>query len=64
MARAMNVSRSRLVSLALEDFIRSHQNRLLLEQIDAAYADLPEPEDELLVRRMHGQHRHIVEGEW
>jgi hypothetical protein len=38
-AHEMNISRSRLVALALEEFIRARENRKLAEQIDAAYGE-------------------------
>ena len=56
--------RSRLFVLAVEEFIRRHENRRLLERIDAAYADTPDAAEQALHRRMRRQHRHIVEGEW
>ena len=40
LARQMNVSRSRLLVLALQDFVERHNNKELLEQINAAYADV------------------------
>jgi len=39
LARRMNVSRSRLFVLALEDYIHRQQNRDLWAQINAAYAE-------------------------
>jgi len=60
----MNVSRSRLFVLALEDFIRRYQNRQLLEQINQAYEDLSDLEEEARLRHMRRQHRRLVEGEW
>jgi metal-responsive CopG/Arc/MetJ family transcriptional regulator len=39
LARELGVSRSRLYSLALEDYIRRRENRVLLERINAAYAE-------------------------
>ena len=60
----MHISRSRLFVLAVEEFIRRHENRRLLERIDAAYADAPDAAEQALHRRMRHQHRHIVEGEW
>ena len=48
----------------LEDFIRSYQNQQLLEEINAAYEDLPQAEDEVLLQHMRHQHRRIVGGEW
>ena len=62
--RTMHIPRSRLFVLAVEEFIRRHENRRLLERIDAAYADTPDAAEQALHRRMRHQHRHIVEGEW
>jgi len=64
LAREMNISRSQLFALALEDFIRHHQNRQMLEQINAAYDDAPDASEQVLQRTMQRQHRRIVEGEW
>jgi len=64
LAGEMRISRSRLFVLALEEFLRRHQNRLLLDQINAAYADAPDPFERSLQLRMRHQHRQIVEGEW
>lgn len=60
----MKVSRSRLVAIALEEFIRRHQNRQLLEKINRAYADFPDEEEQALDRRLRRQHRQIAETEW
>lgn len=64
LARRMNVSRSRLFVLALEDYIRRQQNRELLAQINAAYATEPDLPAQALHRAAKRTHRRIVEGEW
>ena len=64
LANEMKISRSRLFALALEEFLRRHQNQQLLEQINAAYDEAPDPSEQALRRRMRRQHRQIVEGEW
>lgn len=64
LANEMKISRSRLFVLALEEFLRRHQNQQLLEQINAAYDEAPEPSEQALRRRMRRPHRQIVEGEW
>ncbi|MBI2485532.1 MAG: hypothetical protein HYW01_00940 [Deltaproteobacteria bacterium] len=64
LAREMKVSRSRLLALALEDFIHRHQNQRLLEQINAAYEDFPDTVEKDLRRKMRRHHRRIVEREW
>ena len=63
-AREMNISRSRLFALAVEDFIHRHENQQLLERINVAYQGPPDPAEQALRRRMRRQHRQIVEGEW
>jgi antitoxin MazE6 len=63
-ARKMKVSRSRLFALALEDYIHREQNRELLAQINAAYADEPDSTEKILHRKARGTHRRIVRGEW
>jgi metal-responsive CopG/Arc/MetJ family transcriptional regulator len=64
LARRMKVSRSRLFVLALEDYIHRQQNRELLTQINAAYANEPAPAEKALRRKVRRTHRRIVEGEW
>jgi metal-responsive CopG/Arc/MetJ family transcriptional regulator len=64
LARQMKISRSRLFVLALEDYIRRQQDRELLAQINAAYADEPDIAERTLRRKMRSTHRRIVEEEW
>ncbi|MCX6029061.1 MAG: ribbon-helix-helix protein, CopG family [Chloroflexi bacterium] len=64
LACSLNLSRSRLVSLALEEFIRRQENQRLLESINAAYADGPDPEEQVLLDAMARSQRELVEGEW
>jgi len=64
LARKMKVPRSRLFTLALEDYIQRQRNRKLLMQIDAAYTEERDPPEETLRRQYRRQHRRMVEGEW
>jgi len=64
LASKMEVSRSRLFALALEDYIRRQQSRELLAQINAAYAEEPDLAEQTLRREVRHTHRRIVEGEW
>ena len=64
LAYEMKISRSRLFALALEDFIRRHENQQLLKRINAAYDDTPDPSEQVLQRSMLREHRQIVEDEW
>jgi metal-responsive CopG/Arc/MetJ family transcriptional regulator len=63
-AHKLKISRSRLFALALEDYIHREQNRELLTQINAAYADEPDATEKTLRRKGRSTHRRIVRGEW
>jgi len=64
LAHKMKIPRSRLFTLALEDYIRRKENRKLLMQIDSVYAEEHDPSEESLRRRYRRQHRRMVEGKW
>lgn len=64
LAQELEISRSRLFVLAVEDFIQRHQNRQLLDAINDAYADFPDPDEQTLRRHTRRRHRQIVEGQW
>jgi hypothetical protein len=64
MARDMKLSRSRLVAVALEEFIQRHYNRELLEKINEAYGEKPDPAERKYMKKMRRRHRKIVDGPW
>ena len=49
-AHSQNISRSRVVALALEEYLRRQENLALLERINAAYDDAPDPEKEQFLK--------------
>lgn len=64
LAHEMNVSRSRLFAMALEDFLRHHENEHLLSRINEAYQDEPDKAEQARRQGMRRLHRKIVQGEW
>jgi len=64
LARELDISRSRLFALAAEEFLQRYQNRQLLDAINAAYDDLPDPEEEALRQQRRHQHRQLVDEPW
>ena len=62
LAKKMNISRSHLFGMAVEDFIQRYQNQALLEEINQAYTDEPDPREQLRLDQMRKGHRKIVEG--
>jgi metal-responsive CopG/Arc/MetJ family transcriptional regulator len=64
-AREMKISRSRLLVLAIRDFLRRHQTRRLVEQINQAYQDGPDEEErEWLEQARHSYRRLLEKNEW
>jgi metal-responsive CopG/Arc/MetJ family transcriptional regulator len=64
LARSLKTSRSRLYSLALEEYLRRHEEERLVEQINAAYQGVDTGSDEKLLAGHRRLHREVVEGEW
>ncbi len=63
-ASELHVSRSHIFVLAVEEYIRRHENRKLLDAINAAYDDLHDEEERTVRQKMRQRHRQLVEGEW
>ena len=64
LAGTLHVTRSRMMAQALEDFLRRHENRQMLDRLNAVYA---EPEDDMERREREGMERlqrDVVKGEW
>ncbi len=64
LAREMRLPRSQLFVKAVEEFIERHRNQQLLQKINEAYADEPDPAERDYRSRMRSHHRRIVEGQW
>lgn len=64
LALRMQLPRSQVFSLAAKEFIDRHENRRLLEEINAAYADIFDEEEGAMLGRMRRHHRRTVEGQW
>jgi len=63
-AGEMNITRSRLFNLALEEFVERYQNNKLLDQINEAYSDQYDPEEEERRRKMLRFQKRLVDGKW
>lgn len=63
-AREMKISRSRLLVMAVKDFIRRYQTRRLVEQFNQAYQDGPDKEEQELLEHMRSVQRELLEDKW
>ena len=64
LAQELNVSRSQLFGLAIETFVKNHQNQILLQEINKAYSDEPDTSDKVRLSKMRKHHRKIVRDKW
>jgi len=64
LADEMEMSRSRLLALALEEFIERHENLRLLETLNAVYADDPQEEELELAAKHAARRREALEDTW
>ena len=62
LAKDLNISRSRLFTLAAQEFIQRHKNIKLLQSLNEAYDDLPESEP--IVSKMRPRHYKMVKEQW
>lgn len=62
-ARKMGVSRSRLVSLALQRYLRERRQQELIEQLNRVYA-VPDPDEQRLPRLMKAKLHKTLKDRW
>jgi len=64
LAQKMNITRSRLFSLALEDYVGRQRNAELLARINAACRDGLDDEEKEFLKAASEQFSRRAEGEW
>jgi metal-responsive CopG/Arc/MetJ family transcriptional regulator len=62
LAKNLKISRSRLFSMAAEEFIERHKNLELLQSLNQAYEDAPKSEP--TVTQMRSRHYKLVKDQW
>ena len=60
LAHELHVSRSRLFTIAVKDYLKKQENQSLLAQLNGAYRDLPDEEERKISKSMKSKHRKIV----
>jgi metal-responsive CopG/Arc/MetJ family transcriptional regulator len=60
LALEMNVSRSHLFALAVEEFIQRRQNEILWDKLNAAYEELPDFEELERIETIRQYYRELV----
>jgi metal-responsive CopG/Arc/MetJ family transcriptional regulator len=63
-ARAMGLSRSRLFSIALEDYLRHRRQEQILDQLNHTYSDHPDPAEAPTAQNMKAKFRSTIKDRW
>ena len=63
LANELHVSRSRLFTLAMKDYLKKQENQTLLAKLNDAYADHPDKEERKISSSMKSKHGKIMEQE-
>ena len=64
LARQLHLSRSQLVTRALDEFLKRHESRMLLDAINSALEGEPDPPEGERLLRMRRIQRRRAESQW
>lgn len=64
LAREMNLPRSRVFALAVEELLERHDSLSLKAALDRAYQEPPTAAEKKWLRFTRRKHQQLVEGEW
>ena len=64
LSKKLHISRSHLFSLALKAFIRRLENENLLLEINNAYADFPDQDEQVMLNGMMFHQQKAVNDKW
>lgn len=63
LAHEMHISRSRLFTLAVNDYFKKYENQKMLAQLNKVYGEHPTDEEEKVSKSMRSKQSNIVEQE-
>ena len=63
LAHKLHISRSRVFTIAVQDYLQKQENQALLAQLNDAYSDHPSNEEKKITKSLKAKHRKIVEQE-
>jgi metal-responsive CopG/Arc/MetJ family transcriptional regulator len=63
-ARLLRIPRSRVIAMALEEFLHRRRNRETTEQLNRVYANGPDPESQRVVEAMSETLAKRLKGTW
>ena len=63
LSKKMRISRSRLFTLAMNDYLRKQENQALLARLNKAYEDEPSEEEAMIRQSMKDKQAQVVDRE-
>lgn len=63
LANDLHVSRSRLFTIAVKEYLKKQENQSLLAKLNEAYGDYPDDEEKKVSQSMRAKHSKIIEQE-
>ena len=63
LADDLHVSRSKVFTLAVQDYLKKQENQSFLAQLNEAYEDFPSEEERGISKSMRNKHNNIIEQE-
>ncbi len=64
MAQEMGIPRSHLFVLAVEEFLRRHENERLVEALNKVHGEFHDPDEDARLLAMRRKQRELVKGTW
>jgi metal-responsive CopG/Arc/MetJ family transcriptional regulator len=63
LANNLHISRSKVFTLAVQDYVKKRENQAVLARLNEVYKDLPIEEERKILRSMRGKQKQLIEKE-
>jgi predicted transcriptional regulator len=63
LADDMHISRSKVFTLAVQDYVKKQENQALLARLNEAYKDFPVKEEKKVIKSMRSKQKKMIEKE-
>ncbi len=63
LANNLHISRSKVFTLAVQDYVKKQENQALLSRLNEVYKDLPIEEERKTLKSMRGKQKRLIQEE-
>jgi metal-responsive CopG/Arc/MetJ family transcriptional regulator len=60
LANNLRISRSKVFTLAVQDYVKKQENKALLVRLNEVYKDLPIEEERKIIKSMRGKQKQLI----